>query len=66
MNRDGLTDEPPAPFSAACRHIQRASGPGVTLYACPDCVVIVGVGAVADDVMGLPSTPPGLRPEEHG
>ncbi|HEY8977995.1 MAG TPA: hypothetical protein VIU15_00240 [Streptomyces sp.] len=57
----------PAPFRApcchcgrwssaaiACRHIERASGPGFTLYACPDCVVIVGVGAVADDVL----TPP--------
>ncbi|WP_416970380.1 hypothetical protein [Streptomyces sp. 4F14] len=64
MTRDGLTDELPAPFRAeccqcgrwsaaaiACRYIERASGPGVTLYACPDCVLVVGVGPVADDVL---------------
>ncbi|MHC5904314.1 hypothetical protein ACVNF4_10475 [Streptomyces sp. S6] len=27
------------------------SGPGVTLYACPDRVVIVGVHSVADDAI---------------
>jgi len=74
VNRDGLTAEPPAPFVAVCcrcerwssaaipcRYIERASGPGVTLYACPDCVVIVGVGAVADDVLTPPLGLPNFR-----
>ncbi|MFM9445035.1 hypothetical protein [Streptomyces acidiscabies] len=64
MDHDALTGELPAPFGAVCchcerwsaaaipcRYIERASGPGVTLYACPDCVLIVGVGPVADDVL---------------
>jgi len=68
MNRDALTSEPPSPFEApccrcerwtgaavACRFIERASGPGVTLYACPDCVLTVGVGPTTDDV--IHSTP---------
>jgi len=79
VNRDGLTAEPPAPFGAvccrcerwssaaiACRHIERASGAGLTLYACPDCVVIVGVGAVADDAMNLSTVPLGFQAEERG
>ncbi|MGW6456681.1 hypothetical protein ACWF94_12285 [Streptomyces sp. NPDC055078] len=48
MTRDALTSEPPAESGATCcichrrtlaplpvRHIERASGPPVTLYACP-------------------------------
>ncbi|MGW6458046.1 hypothetical protein ACWF94_19395 [Streptomyces sp. NPDC055078] len=52
MTRDALTSEPPAESGATCcvckrwtpvpmpvRHIERASGPPVTLYACPQHVV---------------------------
>ncbi|WP_167350592.1 hypothetical protein [Streptomyces yangpuensis] len=28
----------------AVRHIERASGPGVTVYACPDCAPLLTPG----------------------
>ncbi|AEW97598.1 MULTISPECIES: hypothetical protein [Streptomycetaceae] len=33
------------------RWIQSTSGPGTTLYACPDHVVELGVGPTPDDVI---------------
>ncbi|WP_405817283.1 hypothetical protein OG241_22420 [Streptomyces sp. NBC_01390] len=42
--------------AVACRHIERVSGPGVTLYACPECLPVVGVGPTGNDVIhGIPS-----------
>ncbi|WP_338684809.1 hypothetical protein QD712_30200 [Streptomyces acidiscabies] len=73
MNRDALTGEPPASFGAhccrcerwtlapvICREIERMSGPGVTLYACPDCILVVGVGPASYDPVGRE----GLMPED--
>lgn len=42
--------------AVACRHIERMSGAGVTLYACPDCLPIVGIGPTNNDV--IHSIPP--------
>ncbi|MET8982570.1 hypothetical protein ABZX85_44035 [Streptomyces sp. NPDC004539] len=62
MNRDALTSPPLTLFTApccrcerrtgaavACRDIHHTSGPGITLYACPDCILTVGVGPTSYD-----------------
>ncbi|MFB6955272.1 hypothetical protein ACFCXP_37135 [Streptomyces niveus] len=63
-----LTAEPsPAPSGARCcrcrqwtyapvpvRYIERESGPGFTLYACPNHAVALGAGPTPEDVVRNP------------
>ncbi|MFJ7588408.1 hypothetical protein ACIQZO_13685 [Streptomyces sp. NPDC097617] len=63
MTRDGLMSPPPTGDVAVCivcheqteapvavREIHSTSGPGTTLWACPDHAVQLGAGPTAEDV----------------
>lgn len=67
MTSQGLTDPTPAVTVALCikckkntsapvavRWIQSMSGPGTTLYACPECAPKLGVGPTPDDEVSTP------------
>ncbi|MHC3815883.1 hypothetical protein [Streptomyces sp. NBC_00342] len=38
----------------AVRYVQSPSGPGMTLYACPDHAVALGAGPTPEDVLRAP------------
>lgn len=65
MTAEGLTSELPPAHSAPCcrcgrwtvagvliRHIERASGPGVALYACPEHALDMAPGPVTGELKG--------------
>ncbi|MGW1280111.1 hypothetical protein ACWD4V_24585 [Streptomyces tsukubensis] len=69
MTREGLTELPPPARNAICcdcgrptyapvpvRHIERGSGPGYTVYACPRCAPDVTPGPLPGEVAPSPSS----------
>ncbi|MFJ6568908.1 hypothetical protein ACIQNU_15920 [Streptomyces sp. NPDC091292] len=67
MTRDGLTAAPASHPGALCcrcrkrtyapvavRYVERTSGSGVTLYACPSHAVALGAGPTPEDQLRAP------------